>query len=279
MGELIEYDDWYANLIYDLQKYEFEGIVITRWRQGKRILEDYDKFQKGSGKKIKDIASDMEVSFPEVYRWIEFATKCPDVLSIDKTWSWEYVKRNILPESKESPETPPLPEGKYSVIYADPPWPVGSMVLDKWKSPIEDKYPTMTIGEIASLPIDKITADTCSLFLWATHTFLHEAFHIMEEWGFKYFCTITWNKRGGWTQNGFHKKTEFLLYGYRGTINIEQRGDAIPTYIEMAKGGHSSKPHMVREIIKNKTPEPRIELFAREKADGWNVWGNEANEF
>jgi len=194
----------------------------------------------------------------------------------DKDISYKHVEAAVKEiKPPPLPTTPPIPEGKYSVIYADPPWPVGSMVLDKWESPIDDKYPTMSIDEIAELPVADIAAEECSLFLWTTHTFLQDALEIMEKWGFKYFCCITWHKHGGWTQNGFHKSTEFLLFGYQGRMNVIQHGGAIPTLISEKKGKHSKKPDSIRHIIEAKTPKPRIELFARESHDGWVVWGDE----
>jgi len=92
---------WYQQLIEDLRKLEFEGIVITKWRIGKRILEDFKKFgNPGYGEhKLKDIADDMSVSFQEVYRCVQFAKKYPELSSTDESWSWEYVKRNLLPEN------------------------------------------------------------------------------------------------------------------------------------------------------------------------------------
>ena len=185
--------------------------------------------------------------------------------------------REIQRNKNESKPKPELPKGKYRVIYADPPWPVGSITMDKWKSPIEDKYPTMSIEDIGNLPINELAADECSLFLWTTHTFLPDALRLIEEWGFKYFCCITWDKGNGWTQNGFHKRTEFLLYAYKGGINIDQYGQAIPTIITEPSTQHSKKPDTIRELIKNKTPEPRLEMFARGNYEGWLCWGNEVN--
>ncbi len=183
--------------------------------------------------------------------------------------------RKAIRHAKTLLNPPELPSGKYNVIYIDPPWPVESIVMEKWETPIEDKYSTMTLEEIAALPIAKLAHDTCSLFLWTTHAFLPSAFELIKNWGFTYFCCITWDKGGGWTQNGFHKRTEFLLYSYRGGINIDQYGNAIPTMIQEKKTVHSKKPDSIRELITSKTPEPRIELFARQKSDGWSVWGNE----
>jgi len=178
-------------------------------------------------------------------------------------------------DNKKIFENNELPEGKYNVIYADPPWPVGSIVMDKWESPIDEKYPTMTLNEIKLLPIKELSAENCALFIWTTHTFLPDCFDIIKDWGFKYFCTITWNKHNGWTQFGFHKMTEFLLYAYKGKMNINQFGSAFPTLIDEKKGKHSKKPDSIRDLIKSKTPDGRIELFAREKYNGWESWGNE----
>lgn len=164
---------------------------------------------------------------------------------------------------------------KYQVVYADPPWPVGSIVMDKWESPIEDKYPTMTLDEIKKLPVQNLSAENCSLFLWTTHTFLPDALDVMKVWGFKYFCEIVWDKGSGWTQNGFHKKTEQLLYGYKGSINVDQFGEAIPTVFYEKKEDHSRKPEFIRRMIDEKIIGNKIELFARKKTDGWDTWGNE----
>ena len=186
--------------------------------------------------------------------------------------------REIAKENNKNKPIPEIPEGKYSVIYADPPWPVGSIVMDKWESPIDDKYSTMTIDDIKALPVKDLSHDKCSLFMWTTHTFLPEALEIIKEWGFKYSCCITWDKGGGWTQFGFHKRTEFLLYAYKGGINVNQYGNAIPTLITEKKTYHSKKPDSIRDLIRGKTPEPRLEMFARGEYEGWTVWGNEVSD-
>ena len=166
---------------------------------------------------------------------------------------------------------------KYQIIYADPPWDIGSTVLRKWESPLSDKYPTMTLGDLCNIGIDlrPHLADNCGLFLWATHTTLPDAFRIMREWGFVYHCLITWDKGGGWSSHGFHRRTEMCLYGYRGKINLNQRGKFIPTLITEKKTTHSTKPELMYQWLESNTPEPRLELFARKKRTGWSVWGNE----
>jgi N6-adenosine-specific RNA methylase IME4 len=196
-------------------------------------------------------------------------------IGIERMTAHRWLEKFFPSPELEPHETPSLPSGKYRVIYADPPWPVDSMVLDKWESPLDDKYPTMTIEEIKAVPIPPICADDCSLFLWTTHTYLREAFDVIETWGFKYHCCITWNKGSGWSLCGFHRLTEFCLYAYRGNINVNQVGEFIPTLITEKKRKHSQKPDKMYELIESNTPEPRIELFARIEREGWKVWGNQ----
>ena len=195
--------------------------------------------------------------------------------AVEEKLSVRELREEIRKDGIIDIKTPPLPDGKFNVIYADPAWPVGSIVMDKWESPIDDKYKTMSIEEIKNLPIQNLSAENCSLFIWTTHSFLPDCLDIIKIWGFKYFCLITWNKGSGWTQFGFHKMTEFLLFAYKGKMNIDQYGKAIPTLINENKTYHSKKPDSIRELIKSKTPDGRLELFARDKYEGWTSWGNE----
>ena len=171
------------------------------------------------------------------------------------------------------------PKGKYAVIYADPPWDIGSMVLDKWDSPIEEKYPTMTLDELKGLKIEDLSADDCVCFMWTTLSTLPIGLELLSDWGFKYHITLTWDKGGGWSSNGFHRRTELVLVGYKGRISqvVKQEGEYIPTIFSEKKTKHSAKPSIMRRYIEDRTVGPKIELFARGKAEkGWVVWGNQA---
>ena len=260
------------------KEYGVNGRTIKRDEQFSQAV---DKVANEVGTEARNAILSGQAKVPKerVEQLIEIKHEAPEliepILSGEITIS--KAMREIQRNKNESKPKPELPKGKYRVIYADPPWPVGSMTMDKWESPIEDKYPTMSIEDIGNLPINELAADECSLFLWTTHTFLPDALRLIEEWGFKYFCCITWDKGNGWTQNGFHKRTEFLLYAYKGGINIDQYGQAIPTIITEPSTKHSKKPDTIRELIKNKTPEPRLEMFARDIYDGWVCWGNEVN--
>lgn len=184
-------------------------------------------------------------------------------------------KKKAVEKRNDELVSSPLPKNKYSVIYADPPWPVSDSRWDKWESSIDEKYPTMELSEIEKLPILELADENCSLFLWTTQTFLHDALNIIEKWGFKYHLCITWAKKGGFTNFGFFRNTEFLLFAYCGKILIKQDGKAFPAIYEESKKEHSRKPDFFREMIKEKTTGKRIELFARGEYQGFDVWGNE----
>lgn len=186
------------------------------------------------------------------------------------------LKQKIKERKKSLLPTPIIPKGTYSVLYADPPWDIGSMVLDKWVSPLDDKYPTMTPEELTNMELPKF-ADDCVCFMWTTLSTLQQALDLLTHWGFKYHITITWDKGGGWSANGFHRRTELLLFGYRGVLSnvVKQEGEYIPTIITEAKTTHSSKPLIMYEYIENRTIGNKVELFARIKRDGWDSWGNQ----
>lgn len=170
-------------------------------------------------------------------------------------------------------------EKKYNIIYADPPW-------RYWESGNKNQsehYSTMTIEDICNLPIKDIAANDSVLFLWVTYPILDSAFKVIESWGFKYStAAFVWVKKnktadtpffgcGAWTR----ANSELCLLATRGSV---QRLDAtISQVIESPIEEHSKKPDVVRELIERLVGKlPRVELFCRHPADGWDVWGNEA---
>ena len=171
---------------------------------------------------------------------------------------------------------------KYNIIYADPPWHYRT-----WRDgqgTAEKHYPTMKIEEIVAMKdtIQKISDKNCVLFLWVTFPCLLDGLKTMKEWGFKYkTCGFTWVKRnrksdkwlvglGHWTR----ANAELCLIGTKGTVKRKSKciSQVIDTHIEE----HSKKPAVARErIVELIGDVPRIELFARQTADGWDCWGNE----
>jgi len=166
---------------------------------------------------------------------------------------------------------------KYQIIYADPPWSYkNKRTGGTMQSGAANKYSTMSVGDICALPVSDISDRNSVLFLWATVPLLPEALEVMKAWGFKYKTMLTWRKimslgMGFW----FRGQTEHLLLGVRGKVKAFRIQK--PNFVQCKVGRHSQKPQEFRDLIEMASLQPRIELFAREKTDGWDVWGNEVD--
>ena len=163
---------------------------------------------------------------------------------------------------------------KYRTIYADPPW--NQKFSGKWKkhkSLDQIPYPVMTIREIEEMPISYISDVGCHLWLWTTNQFLRQGFDVMEKWGFKYLAPITWVKPSG-IGNWFVHRTQTLLFGYKDKCVFDMDRYR-PTVLFANSSRHSKKPEEMRMLVEAISEKPRLELFAREKHDGWDVWGDE----
>jgi N6-adenosine-specific RNA methylase IME4 len=168
---------------------------------------------------------------------------------------------------------------KYQIIYADPPWAYRNM--GNIQATANSHYKTMSQLDIESLPIKNLADDNSILFLWATFPKIQEALNTIKAWGFEYktvgFTWIKKNKNGGnFFGVGWYTKSnaEVCLIGVKG--KSPKISNSISSVVETVREEHSKKP----EIIRNKIVEfcgdiPRIELFARQKTEGWDVWGNE----
>lgn len=167
-----------------------------------------------------------------------------------------------------------LPNKKYNIIYADPPWDIKKIKRKVRPNQVEMDYPTMKLEDIKNLKVQNLTEENCVLFLWTIQKYLKNAFDVMQEWGFKYQRTITWDKKNGMCLFGFHHRTEFLLFGYKGKLPMYPKRKTFPTLVEAKSKYHSNKPHIFREYIQ-KFGDKKIELFARQKVEGWDCWGNE----
>ena len=168
---------------------------------------------------------------------------------------------------------------KYKTIVVDPPWAIGSLANTGRKGhkikPMSENYATMSIEDIGNLPVSKLAENDAFLFLWTTHTFLPKGFSILKKWGFKYHLTLTWDKGRGLTHFGFHRKTEFCLFGYSGKLNHEVKGKSIHSLMYEYNQGHSKKPTIFYDEIQRKFPGPYLDMFARDERKGWDVYGNE----
>ena len=175
-----------------------------------------------------------------------------------------------------------FPNKKYNIIYADPPWRFKyyGKSDDRYRR-AEKHYNVMDLEDIKKLPVKDISNDDCMLFLWVIDPMLKQGLEVMEAWGFKYktvaFTWVKTNKNNGFfTGMGYWTRAnpEMCLLGTKGN---PKRGNAdVPQLIISKRREHSRKPDEIRyNIVRLCGDLPRIELFARERIEGWDAWGNE----
>jgi len=186
---------------------------------------------------------------------------------------------------------------KYSIIYADPPWAFnnkntgGNMI-----SGAGAHYDTMNIDDICRLGVPNIAADDCILFMWWVASQPEEAIRVAKSWGFKIKTMSGFN----WVKTTKHGKLDFGMgfttragselclvatkgspkranAGVRSVVLAENTDENNAIFAVNEK--HSKKPEIFRnEIVKLMGDLPRVELFARQHTEGWDVFGNEVSE-
>lgn len=177
---------------------------------------------------------------------------------------------------------------RFATVLADPPWQfanrTGKIAPEHHRLA---RYPTMSLEEIAALPVPKIVKPTAHLYLWCPNALLPDGLAVMEAWGFTYKSNLVWHKvrkDGGSDGRGvgfyFRNVTELLLFGTRGK-NARTLAPARSqvNLIATRKREHSRKPDEQYEIIESCSPGPFVELFARGTRSQWVAWGNQAERY
>lgn len=171
---------------------------------------------------------------------------------------------------------------KYQIIYADPPWNGLGWNNGSGKKCPARHYEVQDESWIKSLPVQSIADDNCALFLWVTFPNLPSGLEVIRSWGFRYATVaFNWVKRNkkspGWfwgCGNYTRANSELCLLGMKGSMSPVSK--SVHSIIDDPVSRHSEKPVEARlRIEKLFGPLPRIELFARAKSEGWDVWGNE----
>jgi len=175
----------------------------------------------------------------------------------------------------------------FGTILADPPWRFSNRtgkVAPEHKR--LNRYGTLSLDEIKQIPVGLAAGEKSHLYLWVPNALLLEGIEVMKAWGFKYKTNIIWHKTrkdGGPDGRGvgfyFRNTTEIILFGIRGSIRTLQPGRSQVNIIRSQKREHSRKPDELYDIIKNCSPGPYLELFARGGRPGWEAWGNQAEEY
>ena len=251
------------------------------WNLGKRITEEnhnFERYKIYGDEVIKRIANAVGKSRQTIQYSIQFVSKYKslDELPEGKNITWHKIVNNYLPKEKKEVV---LPEGKFGVIYADPPWPYPERLDAKNLYGARNyHYDELSIKDLCELKVKELSADNAVLFIWVATNFLKQSFEIIESWGFKYKSNIVWIKSGrggiGYYVKGDH---ELLLIATKGSC-LPKTDKLISSVLKAPKQEHSKKPKEVYEMIETLYPDNKyIELFARNKRNGWVSWGNEIN--
>ncbi|HET8628352.1 MAG TPA: MT-A70 family methyltransferase [Thermomicrobiales bacterium] len=173
--------------------------------------------------------------------------------------------------------------GQFGALLADPPWRfanrTGKMAPEHRRL---SRYATMTLDEIAALPVADLALPRSHLYLWVPNALVLEGLEVLRRWGFTYKTNLVWyktRKDGGPDGRGvgfyFRNVTELILFGTRGNLRTLPPGRRQVNLLAGRKREHSRKPDGLYEIIEACSPGPYLELFARHCRPGWTQWGNE----
>ena len=186
----------------------------------------------------------------------------------------------------------------YRTIVADPPWEYPEGFATNTERPHKKDrdagastavpvvtrplpYPSMSLSEIAELPISDLALPDARLFLWTTNRYLPDAFGLLAGWGFRYRQLVVWDKTPNIPPYGgsvARNAAEFLLVAQRGSPGRLSVWDSSVVRARRGRTTHSRKPDVFQDLVETVSPGPYLELFARRQRLGWDTWGNEALE-
>jgi len=178
-------------------------------------------------------------------------------------------------------------DGTFSTILVDPPWRftnrTGKVAPEHKRL---HRYRTMPTEEIAGLPVSGHAGETSHLYLWCPNALLQDGLQILKAWGFTYKTNLVWykvRKDGGPDGRGvgfyFRNVTELVLFGVKGKMRTLAPGRRQVNVIAKRKQEHSRKPEEFYDVIEQCSPGPYLELFARERRQGWTQWGDQVDSY
>jgi N6-adenosine-specific RNA methylase IME4 len=189
-------------------------------------------------------------------------------------------------------------DDKFSILYADPAWKFQNTTTPSRK--VEKEYPTMKTVDICALrdassrPVQDIIAKNAVLFLWTPPAKNEEAMQVIAAWGFEYQTQLVWDKERQGLGHYGRNQHELLLIATHGSPGTPKPKDRPPSVLTVPrlrrwlglkaqkvakKLKHSEKPAEFRLLIERMYRKGvRLELFARDRVDGWSAWGNEVPE-
>lgn len=161
--------------------------------------------------------------------------------------------------------TPP-----YRTICVDPPWRYASAAT---KADARKHYSTMSLPEIADLPVAELADEDCHLWLWATNALLEDAYYLVRAWRFRPLTVVTWCKPQPGVGYYLRNNTEHAILASRGRPQVPA-DKPLSTWFQWPRGAHSAKPAAFYDLVEQVSPAPRVELFCRQPRFGWDTWGH-----
>lgn len=206
-------------------------------------------------------------------------TYTPLVEEMDRTGKVKgaYKKLKTAQQVEEIAKEPsPLPNGPFRVIVIDPPWSYRKRPNDPTHR-AANPYPSMPIEEIKELPISDLAENDCILWLWTTNAHMREAFDVLDAWGFTHKTILTWVKNRMGLGDWLRGKTEHCLMAVKGKPVVDLTNQT--TVIDGLVREHSRKPDEFYEMVEKLCPGSKVELFARNKREGWIPYGDQTELF
>jgi N6-adenosine-specific RNA methylase IME4 len=179
----------------------------------------------------------------------------------------------------------PLQEScaRYRTIVADPPWrthqppALGRGTGFPKAGPNQAlPYATMSVEDIAALPIPSLAAEDCHLYVWTINRYVEDTYRLVRLWGFTPSTLLVWGKTpmGMGAGGAYALTTEYILFARQGVGAYEERHPS--SWWNWKRGEHSAKPEAFLDIVESVSPVPRLEMFARRARFGWDYWGDQS---
>jgi len=222
----------------------------------------------GIGHTQGQTATDLGISQASVAQAIQASQAVrenPEWASLSTKQILHKAKVNNL---KKKTETLDTPEGLFDVIVVDPPWPIEGEYEPNGRRAVPS-YPTMSYEEIRRINLP--AADNCVLWLWTTNKDMHEAFHILEAWGFQLKNILTWAKNKFGLGKWLRGQTEHCLLAVKGKPYFT--GESSSTLLQAEVKEHSTKPEAFYELVERTCYGRKLDYFGRKKRPGWEVYG------
>lgn len=173
----------------------------------------------------------------------------------------------------EHPEAIIEAGAKFATIVIDPPWDWGDEGDVNQMGRAKPDYATMSIDQIAGLPVADLADIDCHLYCWITNRSLPKGFALLDKWNFRFITVLTWVKPSFGLGNYFRGQTEHVLFGVKGSQMLKRKDIGTVFHAPRGPNGHSSKPEEFYQIVETCSPGPYLEMFSRVKRSGWNAWG------